>query len=291
MKALTALDMAKNRMADLRASTELATVSVFGGPQENLIGGSHSFHMKLCNIREGDTLRLESLAVDQILFVLEGAVLVKQGDESTTASRWDCLAMAANTPIDIRAANSHPRLLHIVPTVESYEAVGHKPTVAGPFDTSRAARWGEVKGYDDAFATSREPGLEKRVFKLLNRGISKVAHALPALPHELPFSMSIVEMEPTKGAKLHSHTTEEIFIALDGSLDMFWGDAGEGRLCMGTGEMMSVPTNLMRGFRNGSDHQFHMLVMVGGWNLQSMESVVYQDGDAAMQVTEAQAVG
>jgi mannose-6-phosphate isomerase-like protein (cupin superfamily) len=275
----TAYDLARTRMTRLSTAGLPAGESALfgnGGCSTAAIEGHHAFNAVLVTVEAGQAVELEAMQTDRILFVLSGSSRVTQGEVSTECSRWDCLALSAAVPVNIAAKpGSAARFLHLSAEPAAYTAAGRQPVVTGAFDDKRVARWGHVRGYDDAFVTSSTPGLEKRVFKLLNRGISAGAHVVPALPHEYPFTLSIVEMEAGKGATLHSHATEEIFVALDGHLDLFWGPEGEGRMRMAEGEMISIPVGLMRGFRNENGRQFHMLAIVGGWNRESVESVTY----------------
>lgn len=281
METITAFDLARGRMARLTSGRCTGSVELFGSemPQGG-IQGPHSFGGEMYQVFAQDRVTVPARAVDHILFLVEGRAEISQGGQTTACSRWDCIALAAGAPVSIAAVGSDmARLLHLVPTAASYAQAGRQPSVAGPFDHTRVARWGQVKGYDDAFVTSTTPGLEKRVFKLLNRGISVSGHIQPALPHEFPFTMSIIEMEPDKGATLHAHATEEMFIALDGDLDLVWTSHGERRMRLSQGELVSMPTDVMRGFRNLNGRQFHMLAIVGGWNRQSVDSVTYGSAD------------
>jgi len=274
----SAFELATSRIARLPAepATSVTPIFDFAGPRDAAIPERHSFRLSLCQIAPDARLAIEACDVDRILFCLQGEVAVGQDGAAVAAKRWDCMALAPGVPAQAHNAGTAPaRLLLLAPDPQVYRDTGRKPAVDGPFEGRRVARWGKVKGYDDAFVTSSTPGLEKRVFKLVNRGISVGAHLEPALPFEFPFSMSIIEMEADKGATLHAHATEEVFVPLDGDLDLFWGDDAESRMRLAQHEIVSMPTGLMRGFTNGNGRQLHMLALVGGWNRQSVDSVTY----------------
>ena len=46
------------------------------------------------------------------------------------------------------------------------------------------------------------------------------------------FHLNIVRCEPGKSAPLHNHLTQEVFVALTGRWEMFWGPAGERSLVL-----------------------------------------------------------
>lgn len=279
MASPSAFELATSRIAKLPPDPATSVTSIFDftGSGDAAIAERHSFGLGLCLVEPGESLDIAVSEADQILFCLQGNVVVRQGVGEVGAKRWDCMALAPGEPAQVRNAGAEAaRLLLLAADPQAYRDSGRTPAVGGPFEGRRIARWGEVKGYDDAFVTSNTPGLEKRVFKLVNRGISVGAHLEPALPFEFPFSMSIIEMEVGKGATLHAHATEEVFVPLDGDLDLFWGDEAEGRMRLAQHEIVSMPTGLMRGFTNGNGRQFHMLALVGGWNRQSVDSVVYR---------------
>ena len=79
-----------------------------------------------------------------------------------------------------------------------------------------------------------------------------------------PFSFSLIEVGPGNGAGLHSHTTEEVFMPIDGKLAVFWGEQGENEIVLGPLDTITVPIGVMRGFRNAGNETAMMLAVVGG---------------------------
>ena len=65
--------------------------------------------------------------------------------------------------------------------------------------------------------------------------------------------MTYVGAEPGKGAALHSHSTVEVFIPLQGRWAVFWGDEGEQEIVLDPFDCVSVPVGVLRGFRNAGD--------------------------------------
>ena len=78
------------------------------------------------------------------------------------------------------------------------------------------------------------------------------------------FHLSIIKAGPNKGTGLHNHTTVEVFMPLTGTWAVQWGDNGENELTLQQWDVISVPTGIMRGFRNDSAEEAYMLAIVGG---------------------------
>jgi mannose-6-phosphate isomerase-like protein (cupin superfamily) len=78
------------------------------------------------------------------------------------------------------------------------------------------------------------------------------------------FHLSIIKAGPGKGTGLHNHKTVEVFMPLSGTWAVIWGDAGENELTIGQYDVVSVPIDVMRGFRNDGDQEALLLAIVGG---------------------------
>ena len=68
--------------------------------------------------------------------------------------------------------------------------------------------------------------------------------------------------EPGRGAPLHAHTTEEIFIALTRAVGHLLGGRRSAQCDPGAVDAVSVPS--MRGFRNAGTEDAFMLCILGG---------------------------
>ena len=77
------------------------------------------------------------------------------------------------------------------------------------------------------------------------------------------FFVDFVKAEPGNGAALHSHGTEEAFIALTGSWEIFWGDNGKTGTILHQFDGIVVPPGVMRGFRNAGDSEALLLAILG----------------------------
>ena len=76
--------------------------------------------------------------------------------------------------------------------------------------------------------------------------------------------MSIVHCEPGKAAPLHNHLTQEVFVALTGQWQVFWGPTGASCLLLEQWDTVSIPPGVSRGFKNVSQEPAYLLGMASG---------------------------
>lgn len=131
-------------------------------------------------------------------------------------------------------------------------------------ETKRVARWGKVEPYGETFIESRLPGYEKRLYKLINRGVLENKGVEPAIEGSHRFGVTLIEVPVGQGANLHSHKTEEVFFPLNGNMELIWGDQGEHSLMLNQWDCVSMPVGVMRGFRNPNNHDLVVYSVVGG---------------------------
>ena len=117
----------------------------------------------------------------------------------------------------------------------------------------RVARFKLLKSTAKSFIDTRIPGHEREIFEHHRVGVVEDPEAKPPIAPQ-DFHLSIVSCEPGKGAALHSHLTEEVFMPLVGEWEIFWGPNGERSVKLQPWDVVSVPLYVMRGFRN-SGHQ------------------------------------
>ncbi|UFN47563.1 cupin domain-containing protein [Roseomonas sp. OT10] len=107
------------------------------------------------------------------------------------------------------------------------------------------------------------PQYERQIYSIIGSGVTEDASVRPPIAPE-GFNLSVVRCGPGKGTGLHNHTTVEVFVPLSGTWSVQWGDQGENELTIGQYDTISVPVGVMRGFRNDSDHEALLLVVLGG---------------------------
>jgi uncharacterized RmlC-like cupin family protein len=139
-------------------------------------------------------------------------------------------------------------MLHTAPITDA------NPTVLEM--EARVARFRHLKPTDD-YVDSALPGCERATLRVLGQQ--------PDAPLAAEgFHMSIVCCDPGKSAPLHNHLTQEVFVVLTGSWEIFWGPRGERRLTLGPWDTMSIPPGVSRGFRNVSGEPAYLIGMASG---------------------------
>lgn len=128
------------------------------------------------------------------------------------------------------------------PTVEAMEA--------------RVARFAALQPTDD-YVDAAIPGCERRTYRVLG-----APGAAPLAADG--FHMNIVHCDPGKSAPLHNHLTQEVFVALSGQWQVFWGPQGERSLRLQRWDTISIPPGVSRGFRNVGDEPAWLMGLAGG---------------------------
>jgi len=128
------------------------------------------------------------------------------------------------------------------------------PTVAEM--ETRVARFRSLQPTDD-YLDSAIPGCERTTFRVLG--------TQPAAPLAAEdFHLNIVRCEPGKAAPLHSHLTQEVFVALSGRWEVFWGPSGERNVLLEPWDTISIPPGLSRGFKNVASEPAYLIGMASG---------------------------
>lgn len=121
---------------------------------------------------------------------------------------------------------------------------------------ARVARFARLRPTAD-YTDSAIPGCERTTWRVLGHG--------PDAPLAAEgFHMNIVQCGPGQSAPLHSHATQEVFVALTGQWEVFWGPEGARSLRLEPLDTVSIPPGLSRGFRNVSAQPSLLLGMASG---------------------------
>ncbi|MEM7442546.1 MAG: cupin domain-containing protein [Pseudomonadota bacterium] len=128
---------------------------------------------------------------------------------------------------------------------------------------ARIARFGKLKPSKQAFVDTRIPEYERDIINVIGRGVTEDPDLAPAIADVSGFNITYVGAEPGKGAALHAHETVEVFIPLSGRWTVYWGDDGEHEVTLEAFDCISVPTHVMRGFRNAGDSFAYLMAIIG----------------------------
>ena len=128
----------------------------------------------------------------------------------------------------------------------------------------RIARAADLQPIEKGYLDTVIPGHARTVFNVIGVGVTEDPSYAPAIAAAEDFNITYVKAEPGNGAALHSHTTVEVFIPVDGLWKVFWGDEGEHAAELGRLDCISVPAGVMRGFRNVGPSTAWLIAVQGG---------------------------
>jgi quercetin dioxygenase-like cupin family protein len=128
------------------------------------------------------------------------------------------------------------------------------------------ARAKNVKALDLAFLDQRLPQYERDIINMVGMGVTENASLKPNVTAgAVGFSVTYVRAKTGKGAALHRHATEEVFIPVKGPWQVFWLEGEEERtLDLDEGDVVNVPIGIYRGFRSLSDRPDALLMAIVG---------------------------
>jgi quercetin dioxygenase-like cupin family protein len=105
---------------------------------------------------------------------------------------------------------------------------------------------------------------QREIFQIIGSGVTEDPSMKVPISAVEGFHLSIVKAGPGKGTGLHNHRTVEVFVVLTGTWSVQWGDEGENELTLSQWDTISIPTGIMRGFRNDGADEAYLLAIVGG---------------------------
>lgn len=138
-----------------------------------------------------------------------------------------------------------------------------KSALTAKIEATRVARFKDLKPFSLAFVDSLLPDGRKRNAKVIGKGVVENPAMSPPIAEDHGFTVSWILVPPGGGAGLHSHKTPEVFIPINGVLNVLIGDRDQ-EIELQPLDVISVPTGVMRGFCNRGDAELKILVMVGG---------------------------
>lgn len=130
--------------------------------------------------------------------------------------------------------------------------------------TGRVARFVDLQPIPKGYLDTAIPGHRRTVFNVIGVGVTEDTSYAPAIEKAEFFNITYVEAEPGNGAALHSHDTVEVFIPITGRWAVYWGDQGEHQVELVHLDCISVPSGVMRGFRNVGPETARMIAIQGG---------------------------
>ena len=128
------------------------------------------------------------------------------------------------------------------------------------------ARTKNVKALDLAFLDQRIPRYERDIINMVGMGVTENPMLKPNVKEGATgFSVTYIRAKTGKGAALHRHATEEVFIPVKGPWQVFWLEGDEERTVdLDEGDVVNVPIGIYRGFRSLSDRPDGLLMAIVG---------------------------
>jgi len=129
----------------------------------------------------------------------------------------------------------------------------------------RLVRYQDLIPCTTAFIDTKTPGNQKENFTIIGPGVAEnpEQHVHINIPHG--FNIGGVRQQPHSINSQHSHLTAEVFIVQNSQWAFRWGvDADAGEVIIGPGDVISIPTNLFRGFENVGTETGYMCSVLGG---------------------------
>ncbi|NKC17214.1 MAG: cupin domain-containing protein [Gammaproteobacteria bacterium] len=131
---------------------------------------------------------------------------------------------------------------------------------------SRVWRFDELTPSPRAFLDCTLPGHIRTLYSALGHGADDEQLEGTAVEAAENYHIDFIKAEPDNGAALHSHGSEETFVAIAGHWDVFWGNEGEESVTLSPLDGMIVPAGVMRGFRNTGTERGVLMAILGAHN-------------------------
>lgn len=130
----------------------------------------------------------------------------------------------------------------------------------------RLVRYAELKPCYTAFIDTRTPGSDRKEnFTVIGPGVAENPdqHVHIGIPHG--FNIGGARQPPGCLNSQHSHLTNEVFVVHSGRWAFRSGvDATDGEVILEAGDVISLPTDVFRGFENVGDDVGYLFAVLGG---------------------------
>ncbi|WP_422367836.1 cupin domain-containing protein [Pelagibius sp.] len=140
------------------------------------------------------------------------------------------------------------------------------PVARGKME-KRVWRFDDLTPSPRAFLDCALPGHVRTLYSALGHGSDEEQLEGTAVEQAENYHIDFVKAAPGNGAALHSHGSEETFVALTGKWEIFWGDEGkDGGTVLEPFDGIVVPGGVLRGFRNVGEEEATLMAILGARN-------------------------
>lgn len=131
---------------------------------------------------------------------------------------------------------------------------------------ARIVRYGDLAPCRDAFIDTRSPGSDKKEnFTIIGPGVAENPNQFVHISEAHGFNIGGARQPPRCLNSQHSHDTVEVFYVHSGQWRFMTGEtANDGEVRMGPGDLISIPTQIFRGFENVGEGTGFLWAVLGG---------------------------
>ena len=127
----------------------------------------------------------------------------------------------------------------------------------------RIAKFNELIPSTLPFVEGRLKGhKERKNYSIVGPGVAEDSEQSVKISKAHGYNLGAVSAKPKNGSGLHSHTTAEVFLIYSGKWRFYWGADGKNEIILGKGDIISMPTNMFRGFENAGDEEGLIFVVL-----------------------------
>ena len=128
----------------------------------------------------------------------------------------------------------------------------------------RIAKFDELIPSSLPFVEGRLDGhKERKNYSIVGPGVAEDSDQSIKISSPHGYNLGAVSANPKNGSGLHSHTTAEVFLIYSGKWRFYWGADGKNEIILSKGDIISMPTNMFRGFENAGDDEGLIFVVLG----------------------------
>ena len=128
----------------------------------------------------------------------------------------------------------------------------------------RIAKFNELTPSTLPFVEGRLEGhRERKNYSIVGPGVAEDSEQSVKISKAHGYNLGAVSANPNNGSGLHSHTTAEVFLIYSGKWRFYWGVDGKNEIILSKGDIISMPTNMFRGFENAGDEEGLIFVVLG----------------------------
>jgi mannose-6-phosphate isomerase-like protein (cupin superfamily) len=130
----------------------------------------------------------------------------------------------------------------------------------------RLVRYEELRPCKTAFIDARTPGsAEKENFTIIGPGVAENPDQYVHIDIPHGFNIGGARQPPACVNSQHSHETAEVFVVHSGTWAFYLGPEREdGEVILRTGDTISIPIHVFRGFANVGDEVGYLFAVLGG---------------------------